>query len=235
MSSENVIIWDWDGTLVDSITYKYTDIWKVVFKDDSHKQGIAAEYLLSEEGKGKNRYGLIIYTLIQTDHPEFVDLSEALLKDNPVVQQYAQLYDAAAKKHLYDNGMYPNVEEMLRSLHSKGYRMYLISGGGTDDDLEEMTKKLEVRDYFLKVYGFGSPGTDLVRFGKMENYKRLLANENNPGIYTVIGDSQTDKKFADKIGALFIGVASVWNRWEEKDCDFPIVTEVVNVQRTLEG
>ncbi|MFT7507218.1 MAG: phosphoglycolate phosphatase-like HAD superfamily hydrolase [Acidimicrobiales bacterium] len=230
-----VIIWDWDGTLVDSMTFKYGDIWKEVFVNESQKQKIAIGHLQSKEGKGKNRYGLIIHTLIQTSNPEFVSISEDVLKDNALIQKYAQIYDGAAKRHVYNDGLYPNVVQLLEMLTVQGYCMYMISGGGTDTDLDEMTTTLGVRPYFKKVYGFGSGETGLTRFGKMSNYERLLQNEGGSvsNGYIVIGDSQTDKDFAEKIGASFVGVESVWNQWGTSDQVFPTVACVAEVESVL--
>jgi len=232
-----VLIWDWDGTLVDTLTYKYRGIWNEVFPGDNIKQNTVIAYIKSQKGRTMNRYGLICHALATTDAPEILKLRDETLKSDERVKAAARRYDVATKTFVYENGLCKGVKVVLKDLWEEGYRMYLISGGGTDGDLQEMLRFFNIEKYFISILGFGSPGTPLVRFGKYNNFVRVTDMEKNSKAsnYVIIGDSKTDHELANKVGSHFIGIVNKWNGWGNTKRDFATVLNVIEILDILRG
>jgi phosphoglycolate phosphatase-like HAD superfamily hydrolase len=209
-SAKSILIWDWDGTLVDTIIYKYDGIWDDVFPNDSEKQKIVKEFLESPEGRGVNRYGLIRKAL------GLEGLSDEELKNNSSVVHHAGLYKKFSEEFVVKNGTYPNTKEVLEKLFSDGYSMYIISGGGNDEDLVRMAESVGIGNFFKGIYGFGSTGSALTSFDKKANFKRIQEKEGqkNTSKYIIIGDSISDYEFAESVGAKFVGFIREWNKWK---------------------
>lgn len=211
-----ILIWDWDGTLVDTNGYKYDGIWSEVFLNEPEKQKIIKDFIKTPEGKTVNRYGLIQHTLFQTGMLEVAALNGDTLKEHPLVRKYADRYQQGAKKQTNAVGLFPGVKDMLGRLYQMGYRMYIVSGGGTDDDLNTMAEYVGIKKYFNGIFGFGARGESLISFGKQGNFDRIVKVEHNsdPSCYVVIGDGESDKAFAKEVGTKFIGIANEWNKWQ---------------------
>jgi len=230
-----VLIWDWDGTLVDSLDYKYEDIWSEIFPEDKKKQKIVISYIQTPKGKLVNRYGLIRYVLSVTDNPEIAHWDDETFKNNTHVKVLVSRYEHAVKAFLYKNGLRAGARQTLSSLFQNGYHMYIISGGGTDDSLKEIMKEFDIDKYFRAIFGFGSKGTSLTRFGKNENFSRVVGLEKNAdaSCYVVIGDSISDYTFTKKIGSNFIGIKNKWNVWSNDSQRFLVVSSIAEIPTIL--
>lgn len=224
--SERAIIWDWDGTLADTLSHKYVSIWEDVFPGASEIQQAVISFIQTPEGKDVNRWGLVRHACQVMGRCELTALDDASFKGHPEIREWVRRYDASAKAWVREHGVVRGAVEVLQELAEKGYTHYLISGGGTDDDLIELLVSAGVRQHFSGVFGFGHPGTVLTRFGKEENFRRVCEQEgiSDPMHYIAIGDSETDHRFAQEHGILFVGVASPWNRWREGNESFPVIT-----------
>jgi len=209
---KKIILWDWDGTLVNSLPYKYEEIWNEVFKDNVDAQDIVRAYIQTEEGKRCNRYGLIAHTLQQVGELE----SGVDANTDPTVERYAGLYKRAAADAIPTFGLLPGANEVLKELSDTGHRMYLVSGGGSDKDLDVLLTQLNVRDFFEGVFGFGVSHAVGVGFGKYDNFLRITEKENTSDKekFVVIGDTKKDKELAEKIGCDFIGITHKYNDWK---------------------
>lgn len=229
-----ILIFDWDGVIADSINYKYKGIWEDVFPDDAEKHKSIADFIKTDEGKLVNRYGLIRHALIESGEDSLRGIDGVRLKNHPLVYQYAERYNKAAIEGVAKIGMFSDTEKTLRELNKKGYKMYVISGGGTDADLEELANRFGVRDYFIKLFGFGDPKMPLVTFGKYANFERIvkIEGDKNPEQYIVIGDGESDRILAKEIGCPFIGIAREWNRWQESE-DHKVVSQTADIIKFL--
>lgn len=207
---KKIIIWDFDGVIVDSIGYKYDDIWADVFEGEEDRRQSVLAYLKTEEGKSVNRYGLIAHALGVTG-------SDEEIKAHPEVKKYAERYRGAAVNGVAKIGMFEGAAEVLKGLFDTGHPMYIVSGGGSDEDLKEVTKQLSIDQYFKGIFGFGEIHMPLVSFGKWENYKRVskIEGANDPKQYVVIGDGGSDYRLAQEIGCDFIAMPTEWNKWSE--------------------
>jgi phosphoglycolate phosphatase-like HAD superfamily hydrolase len=227
--SKPILIWDWDGTLVDTIEYKYNGIWDDIFPNNEEKQKIVKEFLKSPEGKGINRYGLIQKAL------GLEGLSDEELKNNSSVVHHAGLYKKFSEEFVVKNGTYPNTKEVLEKLFNDGYSMYIISGGGDDDDLGRMAESVGIGDFFKGIYGFGSAGSALTSFDKRGNFKRIQGKEGekNASKYIIIGDSISDYEFAKSMGAKFFGFKRKWNKWEGYENKLWLLSGIDKLEITL--
>lgn len=232
---KKILIWDWDGTLIDSLDYKYVGVWQEVFPGDEIKQKAIIEFIQTPEGKLVNRYGLICHALAVTGTSDIVGLDDDNLKSHPCVRLAAERYAQATTLHNYSNGLCEGVESMLANLYNKGYHMYVISGGGTDNDLQEMLKNLKIDKYFKRIFGFGNPGAPFVHFGKHQNFVRVMEVEedNNVSNYVIVGDEFTDYEFAEKVGCQFVAVKSKWNQWNNVAGDFPVIENVREISKFI--
>lgn len=227
-----VLIWDWDGTLVDSLPFKYDTIWNHVFVGEREIQKIVKDFIKTSEGKTFNRFGLIRYALICSGVSEIENLSDDDLKKNPLVQKYADRYRNELKRQSPLMVLLPGVAETLKSFHKRGVHQYIISGGGTDADLKVMARDQKISDYFLGFFGFGMPGMEFSRFGKQENLDRVIKMEKDTKTshYFFIGDGESDKRFAEEAGCVFIGLANKWNGWQpDKKTVVAAVTDLVKI------
>lgn len=214
---KSVLIWDWDGTLVDSIGFKYDGIWSEVFSGEPGRRDKAKAFVQTPEGKAVNRYGLIQHTLVYTGLPELAQVPDDVLTRHPLVRKYAERYGKAAEVKTYTAGLFAGVADMLERLSKDDYPLYVISGGGTDEDLNRMADYFGIKEYFQDIFGFGNLKMSSIGFGKYENIDRVDAIEKyrNSHQYIVIGDGESDAIFAHTIGSKFIGIANKWNEWRE--------------------
>jgi len=201
MKTKPVLVWDWDGTLVDTIEYKYHKVWEGVFFGDKEKYKKAVDFLKTSEGKKMNRYGIIQNVL----NAEEIDKE---------VSKYACRYKELSEKFVLNKGVFSGTKEVLEDLYNKGYSMYIVSGGGTDEDMKRMAKEVGIAKYFKDIFGFSSEASK--GFGKVENFKKIMEIEsrNNLQDYIVIGDSISDYEFSKEVGTKFIGFLREYNKWE---------------------
>ena len=211
-SSKKIIIWDFDGVIVDSIPYKYGPIWKDVFSDEVEKEESVISFLNTEKGKLVNRYGLIAHSLGITG-------SDDQIKNDINVRKYAEKYRKCSVDGVIKIGMFAGAKEVLQSLSDQGHTMYIVSGGGNDEDLKQITDGLSISHFFNGIFGFGDIKMPLVTFGKFENFKRIAEIEGtfDSEKYLVIGDGESDYILSKEIGCDFIGVHSKWNMWNSNN------------------
>jgi phosphoglycolate phosphatase-like HAD superfamily hydrolase len=216
--NRKIIIWDWDGVVVDSITYKYVDIWKEVFPERPDLWNVIADYLNTSEGRSVNRYGLIKRALVADGVKEIENLDGEELKNYSKIEERATLYANAVRDNI-EKMLIPEAAEALKELAKVGHHMYVVSGGGSDADLVEAAEKLGLKKYFKGFFGFGDPKMPLVSFGKFENFEQVAKQEKtkNPNNYVVIGDGDSDYQLAKEIGCQFIAIGSSWNNWAENE------------------
>jgi len=218
-----IIIWDWDGTLADSLPHKYESVWKDVFPEREDLERAVISFIHTEEGKRCNRYGLIAHVLIEAGE---LDKDTDPTKSS-LVETYAAKYKKSISKKV--PSLRPGVPEALAEL-KKTFRMYIVSGGGSDQDLEQLLTKLSVKDYFEGIFGYGVSKAKNVSFGKVENFKRIKDLEEEISEVIVIGDTPKDREFAESINARFIGIAHAYNNFVVGD---DVVTQVSEIPALL--
>tara|TARA_B100000745_G_scaffold290355_1_gene229217 strand:- start:16467 stop:17102 length:636 start_codon:yes stop_codon:yes gene_type:complete len=203
-----VIIFDWDGVVVDSNAFKWKDAWEETFGEDQKKAARAVALLSTPEGRALNRYELIAKIA-----PESSDLYQ-----REIAERFSKvLQDGVTKINLM-----PGIREVIDSLKKKGFVMHVISAT-KEEDLIFQAKYFGVDSYFTSL--FGNPRT------KLENFNRIEDRYDHR--YVVIGDGGSDYALAQAIGAEFIGVANKWNAWGEDEVMKKYIISIEDVPKKI--
>jgi len=235
--TNQILIWDWDGTLVDSLGYKYVQIWKKVFEGEQEKQDSVLAFMKTSVGRSVTRYGLIAHALAEVGELKSQDVAKADYKERAIIEKYVERYKEGATEASVKAGLFPGVCEILSELKERDVVMYIISGGGNDGDLYKMSESLGVASYFKGIFGFGMPESSLASFGKLDNFERIKKAEEVEDIsrYVVIGDSESDKLFAERVGCKFVGIANKWNNWNVGiEADKVITSSILDIPLILQ-
>lgn len=129
MANKSLIIFDWDGTLMDSID---------LIVESLH---IAAEFLGYEvtDTQAKSIIGLSLEKALQILFPQ---ATEAQITE--LTQHYANYYISNATK----SPLFDGVEEMIKALHSQG-KVLAVATGKKRKGLERVYEGSGIKPYFV--------------------------------------------------------------------------------------
>ena len=187
--SIKVIVFDFDGTLIDSNQLKYDAFFRLFPSDDFQKE-IVTEVLskIYEE----SRY-VIIREIIKRLNSEMTN--EVELDDR--VQELANEYNVIVvngAKHCEEK---PDAKEVLELL-SQRYNLYLNSTT-PEASLKNIVKHRKWENYFCDIFGYpNDKKIALLNIIKKESI--------NPDELLVVGDGKSDRDSADKAGSRFFHV-----------------------------
>jgi phosphoglycolate phosphatase len=126
----DLIIFDWDGTLINSIDW---------IAHCLQKAGRACGFMTPELQETKNVIGLSIHHAMQALYPT---------ADQTTVQELVTHYEQEYfSKRLNRNDFFPGVYDMLLSLGKAGYQL-AVATGKTRAGLEEALTATDTRDLF---------------------------------------------------------------------------------------
>ena len=183
-----VIVFDFDGTLIDSNQLKYDAFFKLFPSDDLHKK-IVTE-VLSEILEG-SRYVILRETIKRRN----TEMNEGELDNN--VQVLAAKYNvivADGAKHCKEK---PGAKEVLESL-SKRYNLYLNSTT-PETSLKDIVKHRKWENYFCDIFGYPNDKTlVLLDIIKTESI--------NPDELLVVGDGKSDMDSSKRTGCKFFPI-----------------------------
>ncbi|MCH7529884.1 HAD family hydrolase [Patescibacteria group bacterium] len=191
-----ILLFDWDGVIVDSNAWKWNGAWQKVFSDEPALAKIMMHAFSNDTDKILNRYQLLDETFAHADKQ---GISPLHLKE-----EYADQFGKAVRGGVVRIGLFPGAKDILKQLHTAGYRMYVISAT-LQKDLEYIAHELGVMDYFVALYGL--PGS------KLEHTNTIRSCEKTNAEHIVIGDGDSDRELAKRIDCLFIGISNNWNKW----------------------
>ena len=184
-----LLVFDWDGTLVDSIERIVTSL--------QHASKQAAGLDVSES-QAKDVIGLGLMEAITKLHPELDEKHQTTELTN-IAETYRQHY-------LYDNvvpaPLFTGVNNLLDELHQKGYTL-AISTGKSRIGLEQSIAEHKMADYFTTTRCAGEnkskPHPEMLH--EILNELNFSADE-----ALMIGDSEHDLKMANNANMKSIGV-----------------------------
>jgi len=183
-----IIVFDFDGTLIDSNQLKYDAFFKLFPSDDLHKK-IVTE-VLSEILEG-SRYVILRETIKRRN----TEMNEGELDNN--VQVLAAKYNvivADGAKHCKEK---PGAKEVLESL-SKRYNLYLNSTT-PETSLKDIVKHRKWENYFCDIFGYPNDKTSvLLDIIKTESI--------NPDELLVVGDGKSDMDSSKRTGCKFFPI-----------------------------
>lgn len=184
-----LLIFDWDGTLVDSIERIVTSL--------QHASKQAADIHISET-QARDVIGLGLIEAITKLHPE-LDAQQHTVELNAIADAYRQHY-------LYDNTvpapLFAGVNSLLDELRDDGYTL-AISTGKSRAGLEQSINEHQVADYFTTTRCAGENKSK----PHPEMLHEILHELNFSASQTLmIGDSEHDLKMANNANMQCIGV-----------------------------
>jgi len=182
-----VIVFDFDGTLIDSNQLKYDAYFKLFPADDRHAPIIRV--VLSEIFE-QSRYVILKEILLRLGYRKDTLLRE---KVKELAGFYNEIVVAGAKICPEKAG----AEEALRKF-SPAYGLY-VSSTTPDANLKEIIRFRKWDDYFRGVFGWPNE--------KHETLRRIIALEGlKSNQVLVVGDGESDRKSAMKNGCPFLFV-----------------------------
>jgi phosphoglycolate phosphatase len=189
MKQYPLLVFDWDGTLVDSIERIVTSL--------QHASKYAADTEISET-QAKNVIGLGLVEAISQLHPELEAQHQSSTLDN--------IADAYRQHYLYDNPipapLFAGVNELLTDLRNQGYTL-AISTGKSRAGLEQSINEHKLTEYFATSRCAGENKSK----PHPEMLHGILQQLNFTATQAVmIGDSEHDLKMANNANMPSIGV-----------------------------
>ncbi len=184
-----VIVFDFDGTLVDSNKIK-KDAFFELFEEEKGKKSII-EKVLDEYGE-ESRY-LIIKKILETDG----DSSKNKTADEKFIRDCAEKYNAMVIEKVKTCNEKPYASELLNLLHKK-YNLYL-SSTTPENPLKEMVWFRNWNKYFKDIFGYPQK--------KVDSIKKIMKIEKvNSENILVVGDGISDKECAYRWNCFFYHV-----------------------------
>lgn len=181
-----VLVFDFDGTLVESNQLKY-DAYFDLFPGDAYHSGIVRQVLA--DSYEESRYVILekILRLLGTKNEHVEE------QVNMLAGQYNDIVLEGAK-HCPEC---PGAEAVLRQLYQV-YPLYL-SSTTPEDALREILQFRKWRGYFQGIYGYPRE--------KTETLYAILSRENvTPEQVLVVGDGESDRLSAAQVGCEFFDV-----------------------------
>ncbi len=184
-----LLVFDWDGTLVDSIERIVTSL--------QHASKQAADIHI-DEAQARDVIGLGLNEAISKLHPE-LDAQLHATKLNNIADAYRQHY-------LYDNTvpapLFAGVSDLLDELRENGFTL-AISTGKSRVGLEQSIDEHQLADYFATTRCAGENKSK----PHPEMLHEILDELNFAASQTLmIGDSEHDLKMANNANVQCIGV-----------------------------
>lgn len=206
MASKKIVyIFDWDGTLVDSNTFKWHGAWQMTFEGEEDKQRFIQEVLNRPEiGKKYNRWQLVREVLVLAGITEVQDLEGEALHVHPEISFYVDRFSEILQNGLDHMQPFIKTKETLQRLHDSGHPVYVISNSAPAN-IQTAAHYFGLDTYINVV--FGLPET------KHQNFDMLQKVEPE-GPYIVVGDGELDRGLAEYAGAFFVGICNEHNKWE---------------------
>ncbi len=199
MNKQVALLFDWDGTIVDSNAWKWGGAWDEVFKDEPSLRALMKRVLLDDIDKLLNREQLI------TELFRRASLSGIVPKMSAEV--YVKHFGHIVREGTIRKGPFLKAEETLNTLFSLGYRMYAVSAT-EQHDLEYTAEMLGLSKYFVSLCG--APPT------KEVHAEHIRKREVSGTQFIVIGDGENDRHLASNFNCPFVGIMNEWNKWQDE-------------------
>ena len=187
-----IIVFDFDGTLVDSNRLKHDAFFEVFPADEHHARTV--QRVLSELNE-QSRFVILEVTLQRLGLKKGAGLGR---KVKELADRYNEIVISGAK----NCPEMPAAETVLKSL-SRRYRLYL-SSMTPDKELKEIVRFRNWSGYFEDIYGYPHQ--------KSATIQQIMERENaRPGQVVVVGDGNSDRQSADANACCFVQVTPDFN------------------------
>jgi len=186
---KKVIVFDFDGTLIDSNQLKHDAYFKLFPLDGFHKK-IVTEVL--NEYFEESRY-VILSEIIKRLNSETINKDELSNSVQVLATKYNDVVVDGAK-HCKEK---PGAKEVLESLN-KRYNLYLNSTT-PEVFLKDIVKHRKWEDYFCDIFGYPNDKASVL-FGIIER------ESISPDELLVVGDGKSDKDSANSVKCEFFQI-----------------------------
>ena len=200
---KKVIVWDWNGTLLDDVDY-CVDCINVLL----HKRNLP----LIDSDTYKE-----IFTFPVIEYYKTVGFDLETEGFEKPAMEFINLY----YENFSQTKLFPSVSDVLLWFKTQGYRQVVLSAMEHESLVKTLSGK-EILSFFDIVTGVG----DHYGSSKEETGKQLLKNLRvNPDEVVMIGDTLHDKQVADVLGVDLILVATGHNSKERLLAEHPVVVD----------
>lgn len=186
------VVFDFDGTLVDSNDIKVQTFYEVTKSHDPTGSTIAR---ILKQFPNKDRYGLfhtITRELVSKNQIEDTKDLETL------ATQLAENYTVKCEKAIENCEEIPGTSEALRWISEQGLPIFINSRTPTTT-LKRLITSRSLHSYISDIYG--APAT------KLENFRLIQSQIHaQPKELLFVGDSNDDQEAAQEAGCHFVGV-----------------------------
>ena len=187
-----IIVFDFDGTLVDSNRLKHDAFFEVFPADEHHARTV--QRVLSELNE-QSRFVILEVILQRLGLKKGAGLGR---KVKELADRYNEIVISGAK----NCPEMPAAETVLKSLSGR-YRLYL-SSMTPDKELKEIVRFRNWSGYFEDIYGYPHQ--------KSATIQQIMERENaGPGQVVVVGDGNSDRQSADANACCFVQVTPDFN------------------------
>ena len=187
-----IIVFDFDGTLVDSNRLKHDAFFEVFPADEHHARTV--QRVLSEMNE-QSRFVILEVILQRLGLKKGAGLGR---KVKELAGRYNEIVISGAK----NCPEMPAAETVLKSLSGR-YRLYL-SSMTPDKELKEIVRFRNWSGYFEDIYGYPHQ--------KSATIQQIMERENaRPGQVVVVGDGNSDRQSADANACCFVQVTPDFN------------------------
>jgi phosphoglycolate phosphatase len=212
-SDKKVIIWDWNGTLLDDVNYCVECINNLL---DKRKLPEVTATLYRE-----------IFTFPIIDYYRAVGFD----LDQEGFEKPAMEFIGLYYKNFYQTKLFPCVKEVLEEFQKRGLKQVVLSAMEHDSLVKTLGEK-GILKYFDEVTGVG----DHYGSSKEETGKRLLKNlQIQPEDAVIIGDTLHDKQVADTLNIDLILVSTGHNSEQRLKAAHPVVVDKLDKVPELIG
>lgn len=214
---DRIIVFDFDGTLVDSNQIKL-DAYLVVFNDlfgEECEQIIKYTFGASR----RTRQEIIKDILVSLQKEKLIDFGDLKKETEKRVSKYGEIVE---RRIINSDGM-PGAFDLLWQLKYEGWNIYLNSGTPSAP-LKKIIDTLIAAKKIPPLQGI---------FGRTEEKKELEMKIDNLNLIArieriksknliFVGDHSNDKEAAEQINCFFIGVINDYNCWASSDNFFAV-------------
>ncbi len=180
-----IIVFDFDGTLVDSQQLKEEAFYRLFPQDQHYQQAIAD--ILSQHLE-ESRYVILAAILERIGIRTNLELQ---------VKQLARQYDQIVVQGVINCREKPGASALLRSACAK-YALYL-SSNTPQKSLCKIVKQRRWSHFFQGIFGYPDQKADTLKY--------IIRNKNvTPSEVLVVGDGESDRLSAEINGCNFFGV-----------------------------
>jgi HAD superfamily hydrolase (TIGR01549 family) len=194
MKKIKVVIFDFDGVLVESVEIK-NQAFQKVFKDKN-------DFFVKEIGKYCNNNPGV------TRKKKFTHILNKILNESPTkekVQRLSAQFSQLTNESIIAASEVKGASKFIKA--NDHYRLYIASAT-PQKDLKYIVEMKKWKEYFCQIYGTPLSKEDIIN-------KIIQKEECSVSEVVLIGDTVVDQEAANKVGVLFIARAREnYNKWK---------------------